>query len=376
MDVGELKIGTEGTFIPPFENGINNLKRIEATGYDSVWFADHLMGWIPESIWTPDLIEMAKMQSSPHDFFDVYSMMAVAGAATSKIQLGTSVTETFRRHPAVLAQIFLTQDHISKGRVILGIGTGEGENVIPYGIKWEKPVSRLEEAIKIIRLLWTNEGKVDFEGQFWKLKNAVLSLKPYEKGKYPPIWIAAHGPKMCELTGRLGDGWLPTNFDPNTYKEKLKIIHDSAKKAGRDPNQITPGLWCNVVVDEEHGECDRLLESAYAKNYTLILPNEQFERYGIEHPLGKDYYGLLDYIPTHYDRKTMIEALDKVPTELCNDLFLHGTPDEIIGKIEEYMKVGLKHIVLYNITYCCDITKVKSSFGGIKKVVAYFKDEK
>ena len=373
MDFDNIKIGTEGTFIPPFERGITAVKRIEELGYDSVWFADHLMGWIPESIWTPDLIDISTFQKSPHDFFDVFSMMSVAAWNTQRVSLGTSVTEVFRRHPAVLAQIFITMDHISKGRTILGIGAGEGENVIPYGIKWEKPVSRLEEAIKIIKLLWKSEEKIDFDGNIWKLKNAVLSIKPYKEGKYPPIWIAAHGPKMCELTGRLGDGWLPTNFTPKDYKERLDIIQNSAKKAGRDPDEITPGLWCNLIIDDEHGECDKLLETPFAKNYCLILPTENFKKYGINHPLGEDHYGLLDYIPTNYDRETMIKALDSIPFELCNETYLHGTPDEIISRIEEYAKIGLKHIVLYNMTYCCDINKIKSSFSCVKKVLDYFK---
>ena len=373
MDFDNIKIGTEGTFIPPFERGITAVKRIEELGYDSVWFADHLMGWIPESIWTPDLIDISTFQKSPHDFYDVFSMMSVAAWNTQRVSLGTSVTEVFRRHPAVLAQIFITMDHISKGRTILGIGAGEGENVIPYGIKWEKPVSRLEEAIKIIKLLWKSEEKIDFDGNIWKLKNAVLSIKPYKEGKYPPIWIAAHGPKMCELTGRLGDGWLPTNFTPKDYKERLNIIQNSAKKAGRDPDEITPGLWCNLIIDDEHGECDKLLETPFAKNYCLILPTENFKKYGINHPLGENHYGLLDYIPTNYDRETMIKALDSIPFELCNETYLHGTPDEIISRIEEYAKIGLKHIVLYNMTYCCDINKIKSSFSCVKKVLDYFK---
>jgi phthiodiolone/phenolphthiodiolone dimycocerosates ketoreductase len=373
MDFDNIKIGTEGTFIPPFERGITAVKRIEEIGYDSVWFADHLMGWIPESIWTPDLIDISTFQNSPHDFFDVFSMMSVAAWNTQRVSLGTSVTEVFRRHPAVLAQIFITIDHISKGRTILGIGAGEGENVIPYGIKWEKPVSRLEEAIKIIKLLWKSEEKIDFDGNIWKLKNAVLSIKPYEEGKYPPIWIAAHGPKMCELTGRLGDGWLPTNFNPKDYKERLNIIQNSAKKVGRDIGEITPGLWCNLIIDDEHGECDKLLETPYVKNYCLILPTEHFKKYGVNHPLGEDHYGLLDYIPTNYDRETMVKALDSIPSKLCDETFLHGTPDEVISRIEEYIKKGLKHIILYNITYACDINKIKSSFGCVKKVLDYFK---
>jgi phthiodiolone/phenolphthiodiolone dimycocerosates ketoreductase len=373
MDINDLEIGTEGSFIASFEKGIGGIQRIEKNGYDSVWFADDLMGWIPDSIWTPDLIDMATVQKSPHEFYDVFQVMAVAAWNTSKIKLGTSVTEIYRHHPAVLAQTFLTLDNISKGRTILGIGAGEGENVIPYGIKWENPVGRLEEAIKIMKLLWESDNYVNFDGKYWKLKNAVLSMKPFEEGKYPPIWIAANREKMCEMTGRIGDGWLPLNLDLDTYKENLNIIQTSAKKAGRSIDEIIPGLWCLLIIDDDHSECDRLLETAYAKNYALVLHEDRFKKYGKEHPLGKDFYGLLDYIPTNYDRKQMLNALDKVPHELCEDFILHGTPDEIISQIEDYMKIGMKHLVLYNITYACDMEKVKSSFGGIKKVMEYFK---
>ena len=64
-----------------------------------------------------------------------------------------------------------------------------------------------------------------------------------------------------------------------------------SKKVGRNPKDITPGLWCNLIIDEDHGECDRLLETTYAKNYCLILPDEHFKKYGISHPLGEDTYG-------------------------------------------------------------------------------------
>jgi len=373
MDIDDIKIGTEGTFFPPFENGINTVKRIEETGYDSVWWADHLMAWIPESIWTPDIVEVAAYRDTPHVFFDALCTIAVAAWSTKRILLGPAVTETFRRHPAVLAQAFLTLDHLSKGRVILGIGAGEGENVTPYGIRWNKPVGRLEEAIKIIRLLWENDKKVDFDGKFWKLKDAIVALGSYEKGKYPPIWIGAHRPKMLEMTGRMGDGWLPANLDLDLYRDGLGIIRDSAKRAGRDPGEITPGLYTYAILDEDHEECHRMLGTPMAKNFALILPPEMFKRYGVQHPFGENYYGLLEFVPTRYDRKTMLDALEKVPTKLCEDNFLHGTPDGVIGQIEKYAKIGSKHVVLNNMTFLFDIRKIKSSFDCMKKILTYFK---
>jgi len=369
----DVKIGTMSAFLPPFDKGIDRIKRIEDVGYDSAWWPDHLMGWVPESIWTPDIVEIAAYQENPHVFFEACCTLAVAAWNTERILLGPSVTEAFRRHPAMLAQAFLTLDHISKGRVILGIGAGEGENVTPYGIEWSRPASRLEESIKIIKLLWENDGKVDYDGEFWKLKDAVLGLEPYEKGKYPPIWIAAHGPKMLEITGRLGDGWFPATPDIEFYKEGLRTIRETAKRAGRNPDEITPALWSYIVLDEDHDECLRMLETPLAKNYMLTLPNEVFERYGTHHPLGEDFYGLLDYIPTRYNREEILDALEKIPRKVCEDYYLYGTPDEVIGEIEKFAKVGMKHIVLSNMTFFFDVSKLRSSFNCMKKVVEYFK---
>ncbi|MHA1378534.1 MAG: LLM class flavin-dependent oxidoreductase [Candidatus Helarchaeota archaeon] len=375
MNSEDLKIGTEGSFFPPFDKGISTIKNLEKTGYDSIWFADHLMSWVPKSIWTKDIVgDLAVYQETPHFYFDAISTIAAAAWNTNKALLGTAVTETFRRHPAVLAQTFLTLDHLSKGRVVLGIGAGEGENVIPYGIKWEYPVSRLEEAITIIKLLWENNEKIDFNGRFWKLKEAVLGLKPYREEKYPPIWIGAMGPKMLEITGRIGDGWLPVNLDLDSYKKGLEAIKNSAKREGRDPNEITKAFGAYLIIDEDSAECYRMVETPMSKNFILIASNKTFERYGVSHPFGKEFYGLLDFIPTRFNKKQMIEALNKVPTRLCEDCYLTGTPDDVISKIERYIKLGMEHLILFNITYYCDPSKTKSSFKCMKKVLSYFKN--
>ena len=69
----------------------------------------------------------------------------------------------------------------------------------------------------------------------------------------------------------------------------------------------------------------------------------------------------------------ILEAINKVPTQMCEDAYLHGAPDDVISQLEKYVKVGLKHVVLCNITYFCDAEKIKSSFSCLKKVLEYFK---
>jgi Luciferase-like monooxygenase. len=84
MDVDDIKIGTMSAFLPPFDRGVNTIKRIEETGYDSAWWLDHLMGWVPESIWTPDIVELAAFQENPHVFFETLCTIAVAAWNTKK----------------------------------------------------------------------------------------------------------------------------------------------------------------------------------------------------------------------------------------------------------------------------------------------------
>ena len=374
MDINDFKIGREGTFIPPFRSNINTVKSYEKDGYDSILFADHILNWIPESIWTPEITDLANVYPSPHLIYDVFSMLITTALSTKKIHFGTGVTEPFRRNPAVLAQTFLTLDELSRGRVILGIGTGEKENTVPYGIEWDKPVSRLEEAITIIKKLWESDKKIDYNGNFWKLKNAILRLNPFKKGKFPPIWIAARGPRMLNITGRLGDGWLPILLKPEVYKEKLSIIRKAAQKAGRVPDDITPALIVSIIIDEEREEVDKMLENPITKNNLIPLYHEDFKPYGLSHPLGENIDGTLEFIPTYYDKKSMLEMLEKIPTQMCRDFYLNGTTDEIIGQIEKYAKVGVKHIILFNVSILCGLKYIPRSNKCMKAIIEYFKN--
>src|SRR3546814_17414965 len=135
--------------------------------------------------------------------------MAVAAAAavlTKNVPLATSVVDTVRRHPSLLAQSALTIDHLAKGRFILGLGSGETENTVPYGFDFSKPVGRLEAALKVIRLLWDSEGQVDLDGQFFNLHHARLDTATYA-GKFPRIWVGARRQRKTDTknaTRRVG----------------------------------------------------------------------------------------------------------------------------------------------------------------------------
>nr|MDO8075891.1 LLM class flavin-dependent oxidoreductase [Candidatus Freyarchaeota archaeon] len=368
-----LKFGTVGPTFPPIDRIPQTAKRLEERGYDSIWFPDHLMGWYPQTIWTKDIVGDFAL-FSPHIFFETTLSMALAASSTSKLLIGSAVTEPIRHHPAMLAQSYATLEHITNGRCILGIGAGEKENVEPYGLNYERIVSRLEEALKIIRLCWHHERDelLNFEGEFWTLKDAVFELPPL-KGR-PPIWIGGAGPRMARLVGTYADGWLPFMVDPDTYKNRLDIIKEAARKAGRDYDKITKGLYASLIIDKDHDECLRIMQAPIIRLRGISAPSPVFEKYGHEHPFGKDFYGLTHFVPSRVSKKEALEAIEKVPPEVVQEVYLWGTPEEVIEKLDEYAKLGMEHFVVWNETYFGDPTKVKSSYSCLAEVMRYFKE--
>ncbi|MGH2726375.1 MAG: LLM class flavin-dependent oxidoreductase [Actinomycetota bacterium] len=368
-----MEIGAPGTIMPPVEGVLKTAMRNEQKGYDALWWPDHLMGWHPDSIWTPDVTPLANFQSNPHIYFDPVACIAAAATHTERIRLGTSVTEPVRRHPAMLANEWLTLDHFSKGRAILGIGAGEGENNVPYGMDFSTPASRFEEALTIIRLLWENNEPLDFDGDVWTMRRAVCGMSPYTPGVFPLIWTGAHGPRMLEITGRLADGWLPTRMSPAEYASRLGTIRAAAEKAGRDFSAFTPGLWAYTVIASDHEESHRILNETLPKGFQLVLPSEEYEKRGYSHPLGTKFQGLRDYIPTHLAKDEALKAIGAIPDEISHDFTLHGTPDDIVAELRDFEAVGVRHAVLWNITFLGDATKIRESYHLLDDVLAQVK---
>jgi phthiodiolone/phenolphthiodiolone dimycocerosates ketoreductase len=372
VDIHDLKIGAPGPFLPPWENALKNAKLIDSLGYDSMAFPDHFAGFVPEQIWTNDITPLSFFQQSPHTYYELASIMGACAAVTENVQLVSSVTEPIRRHPVLLAQTFLTLDHISQGRVVFGIGAGELENVEPYGLNYTGQVGKLREALEIIRLVWETHEPFNYEGRFWKLKDAVMSLRPAVDGRPPPIWIASLGPKMLQLTAEFGDGWIPTILNPKSYGKRLKTIQNHRKKLGREGN-FTAALWNWCILDEDESECERMMKTPLAKAFALLLPGSEWTRLGFTHPFGESFHSLTDYIPMRYDRETTLKAMDQVPIEVLREFYMTGGTDSLISQLEDYCKKGLEHMVLWNSTGMFDLEKTRKSYRIMKEVLAYVK---
>jgi phthiodiolone/phenolphthiodiolone dimycocerosates ketoreductase len=198
-----------------------------ATRLDSYWLPDHLNSLFPRSMMTPKYFGGARLAPKADAYMEPWTVLgSLAGRSRrARLRLGIGVTDASRRNPAVTAQAAATLHLMTRGRAILGIGTGEREGNEPYGVDRAKPVARFDEAMATIRALWNSGGElVTRDSPFFPLHNAIFDLPAY-KGKWPEIWIAAHMPRMLRITGRYADAWFPAFiFDAKSYAAGLEVI--------------------------------------------------------------------------------------------------------------------------------------------------------
>ena len=324
-----------------------------ASRIDSLFVVDHLNALIPRAIATPQYLGAAKLIPKIDAYLEPWTMLGHLAARNrlARLRLGVGVTDAGRRNPAVTAQAAATLHLLTRGRAILGIGPGEREGNQPYGVDWTKPVARFEEAIATIRALWDSGGElVSRDSPFFPLHNAVFDLPPY-RGKWPEIWIAAHGPRMLRATGRYADAWYPGFTQrPQDYEKRLEVVRTAASDAGRDPMSITPAILLYVITGHTRDDVEEALNSDIAKSFALNVSAEIWARHGVQHPLGKGFSGAQDLIPQTLDEQTVLSYTAQVPMSLSKEALLTGTPGDVIDQAAQWRDHGVRYIVIANLS--------------------------
>lgn len=324
-----------------------------ATRMDSFWLPDHLVSVSPRSIAKPKYLGAARIVPKIDALLEPWTMLGHLAARNrlGRLRLGIGVTDTGRRNPAVTAQAAATLHLLTRGRAILGIGTGERESNQPYGVDWSTPVARFEEAIATIRALWDSGGEpVTRDSPYFPLRNAVFDLPPY-RGNWPEIWIAAHGPRMLRVTGRYAEAWFPAfTFRPTDYGAGLDAVRAAASDAGRDPMSIIPASFRFVATGRSRDEVDEALSSPFAKSFALNMSAEAWTRHGARHPLGDEFTGLQDLTPQMLDEQTVLSYTSDVPLSLLKEGAFTGPPDEVIDQAAGWRDHGLRYVVVCNVS--------------------------
>jgi alkanesulfonate monooxygenase SsuD/methylene tetrahydromethanopterin reductase-like flavin-dependent oxidoreductase (luciferase family) len=205
--------------------------RVDESGLDSCWVFDHLR-------------PMGRDRTG--DIFEAWTILAAMAQATRRVRLGTLVTGNGYRHPALLAKMASTVDHLSGGRLVVGLGAGGdpeadamvGLPEVPARIR----VERLDEAARVLRLLW-DTPVAGFDGKHYRLDGAVSDPKPVQRPL--PLWMASNGERWgLRAVAERADAWLTATFDdePGDLVRLMTILDGHCRDIGRDPATLRRGV--------------------------------------------------------------------------------------------------------------------------------------
>lgn len=283
----------------------------EGAGFDSVFVSDHFQPW---------------RHSDGHAPFSL-SWLGAAAARTDRVVLGTSVlTPTFRYHPSVVAHAFATLQILSRGRMVLGVGTGEALNDVPAtGCAWPRFAERAErmmEAIGLIRRLWTEE-RVSHAGRHYRTEAATLYDRPDVP---PPIYVGAGGPKAARMAGTVCDGFICTSGKrPGLYTDELlPALHAGLAESGRGAQDIDRMIEIKLSYDPDP---DRALQNCRHWAALALAPEEKA---GIEDPA--EIERLADALPIERAASRWIVA---------------SRPEAVVEGVAPYVAMGFNHLVFH-----------------------------
>ena len=276
-----------------WEEEVRRWKHVEELGFDSAWLGDHYC-----------------IYSQPTEpWFESWTLLAALANVTKTIKIGTLVTSIFLRHPPMLARQAMTIDHISKGRLILGLGTGlPGSPEFPMvGIKdypGGERVKRFNEAVEIIVELLSNQSIKKFEGEFYHLINSNIYPSPVQKPR-PSIMIAAMSNKMLKTAVKFADTWnsyggrglSPQKIFEKTIERNEKI-NKFCDELGRDPKTLKRSI---LIYGKE-------AFSVFNKEDNFTKYVEKYSEIGIEE--------FIFYYPGKENQQKTLEkvAKDIIPT--------------------------------------------------------------
>ena len=235
-----LKLSGQDTTIEP----LRAVWRIaDEAGFDHVWDFDHLAA-IGEG-------------GADRPIYEGWTLQAAMAEATKRVRIGCLVTGNTYRNPALLAKQAVTVDHLSGGRLEFGIGAAWAEiEHQMYGFDGlDHRVGRLSESLWIIKSLWTEE-RTNFDGRYYRMKDAIANPKPIQK-PYPPMWIGASGETTMRLVARYADVWNCAGGDAARTKELTAKLEEACAGIGRDSAEIRRSVqfgWdgrdCNELIEQ------------------------------------------------------------------------------------------------------------------------------
>ena len=225
----------------------NYIGQAEAMGFDD--------GWLTENILSPNF------QLEPVTY------LSHLAAVTERIRLGVAVIILNTRNPVQLAKALATVDQLSNGRLTVGIGLGGGtQKYAAFGVPAERRVARFEEALQVMKALWTQES-ANLQGDFWRLEDARMQPKPLQK-PHIPILFGGHSEPALRRAVRMGDGWMAAgSISTEQSIASLKQICGYLAEAGREESRFMLSKRLYIAVDDNEALARQKLTAALSYQY-------------------------------------------------------------------------------------------------------------
>lgn len=265
--------------------------------------------------------------------------MTQVAMVTKKVNIGTAVTDPYIRHPALTAQMIASLDEVSNGRVIMGFGAGVS-GFKALGIKREKPVRAIREAVELIRNLWTGEV-VNYNGEIFQFHGASLDFKPLRSRI--PVYIAGRGPQVLTLAGNIADGVLIGSLaSPEAFNYAIQCIKKGLQQSGRSISDIKVGIWLHTAISEDK-------EAAYDAVRTivtgvLISSLDTLDEMGLDIP--SDIKESLQGVTYGLNSPDMERARSLLSKDILRHFSMAGTPEECREHAKLLKQNGVDHIAL------------------------------
>lgn len=305
-----MKFGIEFVPYKPIGEIVKLAKKAEEVGIQYCWVTDH------------------------YNNRSVYVSLAAIAGATEKIMLGPGATNPYLVHPSVTASSIASIDEISGGRATLGIAAGDRMLLNSLGVKIQKPLKTMGEAIWVIRELLAGKN-VSFDGEFFKLKNTKLNFKPKHR---IPIYVGAQGPRLLMLAGRISDGVLVNASSPLDMDHAVLQIARGALRADRKMEEIDVTAYTSFSIADSH---EKAAEAA--KPIVVFIASSTPEAVFKRHKISMEEVSL---VKEELRKGKFEKAVAAVTEEMLDSLSVYGTPAECVEKILELSKTGVTQFVM------------------------------
>lgn len=297
----------------PVRQAVEYARYAESQGLDSCW--------LHEAYWNRDAL----------------TYLSAMAMATQRLRLGTGCINPYTRHPVLVAASLASLDELSGGRMLMGFGTGYPSRLDEQGIPHPSPVAAMRESIALIRRLWNGE-RVTFTGRVFSLTNVAITVRPVRP---IPVYLAGWGPRMLRVAGEMCEGYLARPVESvASCRRLIGAVRAAARGAGRSTDEIDTAayLLCAVAPGRATAR-DRMRRDPFVVYQFAVMEDRVLAESGIDPELKRR-------IGEAFWRGDLEEASRRVADELLDTFTLAGTPDDLLGRLEEYVEAGVRLPIL------------------------------